>query len=143
MTNLTNVQRCFVGLKSTGLCDDVISYIGKYLPLLTDENIHAAVRYWCKGGKSKENIEEMYGHISDWDVSGVTDMSYMFHGARSFNQPLNKWNVSNVTNMGWMFYYAKSFNQPLNSWDVSNVQSMINMFDGAISFNPKNATWDI
>ena len=55
-------------------------------------------------------------------MSKVTDMSYMFQGADSFNQPLNKWNVSKVTNMGGMFYDASSFNQPLNNWNVSTIK---------------------
>ena len=44
-----------------------------------------------------------YGKINDWDVSKVTNMSSMFKGATSFNEPLNKWNVSNVTNIWGMF----------------------------------------
>ena len=37
--------------------------------------------------------------VSNWDTSKVTDMSYMFSGAR-INTDLNLsgWNVSNVTN---------------------------------------------
>ena len=35
-------------------------------------------------------------------------MSYMYWDASSFNQPLNKWNVSKVTNMSFMFYNARS-----------------------------------
>ena len=50
-------------------------------------------------------------------------MTFMFHDARSFNQPLNKWNVSNVETMKYMFVWATSFNQPLNDWNVSNVVS--------------------
>ena len=39
-----------------------------------------------------------------YQVSNVTNMWYMFEGASSFNQPLNKWNVSNdVTYMRRMF----------------------------------------
>ena len=36
------------------------------------------------------------------DVSKVTDMSYMFDGAASFDQPLGTWNVSSVTDMQFM-----------------------------------------
>ena len=61
-----------------------------------------------------------HGEINNWDVSKVTDMSEMFIGARSFNQPLNNWDVSKVTNMENMFYGAGSFKQPLNKWNVSN-----------------------
>ena len=55
-----------------------------------------------------------YGEINNWDVSKVTDMRWMFHGAESFNQPLNNWNVSKVTRMSYMFAYARSFNQLLH-----------------------------
>ena len=60
------------------------------------------------------------------DTSSVTNMSYMFRDATSFNQPLN-WNTSSVTNMSYMFRDATSFNQPLN-WDVSSVTTMFQMF---------------
>ena len=33
------------------------------------------------------------GDISGWDVSGVTDMSYMFQGADSFDQNLGEWYI--------------------------------------------------
>ncbi len=64
-------------------------------------------------------------------MSNVTNMEYMFYGASSFNQPLEKWDVSNVTDMGYMFYGARSFNQPLERWNVSNVTDMGYMFHGA------------
>ena len=41
--------------------------------------------------------------ISNWDVSNVTNMSYMFYGCTNFNQDISNWNVSNVINMGSMF----------------------------------------
>jgi surface protein len=42
----------------------------------------------------------------------------MFEGATSFNQPLAEWNVSSVTDMSYMFDGATSFNQPLADWNV-------------------------
>ena len=55
----------------------------------------------------------MYGHITHWDVSSVTNMDQMFFGhsywnsyyraIRTFNQPL-AWDVSSVTSMNQMFY---------------------------------------
>ncbi|MGX3010033.1 BspA family leucine-rich repeat surface protein [Helicobacter sp. 23-1044] len=70
-----------------------------------------------------------FSGIEHWNVSNVTDMSSMFSGAKSFNQPLNSWNVSNVTSMSFMFGFAESFNQPLDSWNVSNVTDMECMFE--------------
>jgi len=57
-------------------------------------------------------------------TSGITNMSFMFKEATSFNQPLDNWDVSQVTDMVDMFKEASSFNQPLNNWDVSQVTSM-------------------
>ena len=41
--------------------------------------------------------------IGAWDVSKVTDMSYMFADAKDFNQDISEWDVSKVTDMSWMF----------------------------------------
>ena len=75
-------------------------------PTLTNQSIRGAVQDYLAGGSRKRRVVEKYGEISNWDVSNdVTDMNRMFsfYPATSFNQPLNKWNVSNVTNMSWMF----------------------------------------
>ena len=39
----------------------------------------------------------------------------------SFNQDISNWDVSNVTDMNYMFTNAKKFNQDISSWDVNNV----------------------
>ena len=75
--------------------------------------------------------------VSKWDVSSVTNMRGMFHGARSFNMDVSKWDVSSVTDMGQMFRGAVSFNVDVSKWDVSRVTSMNAMFHGASSFNQK------
>ncbi len=80
--------------------------------------------------------------ISHWDVSGITDMTGAFYGAFAFNQPLDNWDVSNVTNMTSMFGQAFAFSQPLNSWDVSNVTNMTRMFNNS-SFNGTISSWDV
>ena len=38
-----------------------------------------------------------------WDVSNVTDMSWMFWGAESFDGDISEWDVSNVTDMDGIF----------------------------------------
>ena len=48
-------------------------------------------------------------------------MREMFYGANKFNQDISNWDVSNVENMAWMFGNCKSFNQDISNWDVSNV----------------------
>ena len=91
----------------TRLPSDVLGEIREMHPLLTPKlnNItlpHAVKDYLNNNNiKAKLYLISKYGHISQWDVSNVTDMSlvFAFEDASSFNQPLNKWNVSNVTNM--------------------------------------------
>lgn len=82
------------------------------------------------------------GSICKWNVSNVTNMSFMFDGNLKFNQPLNDWDVSHVTNMYAMFDNAESFNQSLDQWDVCNVTDMSRMFSGTKSFNQPLNNWN-
>ena len=63
----------------------------------TKSELRSAIELFCSGSSE-------YGDINDWDVSLITDMSFMFENCINFNQPLNNWDVSNVTNMLHMFY---------------------------------------
>lgn len=87
-----------------------------------------------------ENQQEalrIYGPIEDWNTSQITDMSYMFHGANSFNGDISRWNVKNVANMKGMFNGATSFNGDISKWNVENVANMKCIFNGVKS-NVKN-----
>ena len=44
-----------------------------------------------------------YGPIADWDVSAITDMSYLIYNLQNFNADISNWNTSGVTNMQGMF----------------------------------------
>ena len=81
--------------------------------------------------------------LEEWDVSKVTDMSQMFAGCTSFNQPLEGWDVSKVTYMMKMFYGCSSFNQPLGGWNVSKVMNMGWMFRDCSSFNQPLDGWNM
>ena len=83
---------------------------------ITNDNIHQAVDEWLE---DPVLAEATYGHISNWDVSSVTDMGWLFGGS-SFNQEIGDWDVSNVTDMDCMFLWCP-FDQDISGWDVGNV----------------------
>jgi surface protein len=64
--------------------------------------------------KETRKVFDLYGDLSEWDVSNVTNMNDMFAFAWSFNGDLSKWDVSNVTKQSGMFSGTKSF-----TWDLS------------------------
>ena len=94
-------------------------------------------------------------HITAVDapnLTGVTNMSGMFHDATSMNENINSWDVSHVTNMSSLFYgqwyngtdwIASSFNQPLNNWNTSAVTNMSYMFYWATTFNQDISGWNV
>ena len=77
-----------------------------------------------------ERIGFKYIDISYWDVSNVTDMSFMFFMCGNLKSvgDLSKWDVSNVTNMKGMFRYCTSFNQNISNWNVSGVTDAGDIF---------------
>jgi hypothetical protein len=106
-------------------------------PPHTNESLRAAVKEWRKGKEHRVEIESKWGgSITHWNTSNVTDMSYMFAGSRTFNQPL-AWDTRSVTNMNGMFWASISFNnggKPL-AFDTRNVTTMSCMFLHASVFN--------
>lgn len=76
------------------------------------------------------------------DLSGVTNLNYMFADATALNQSLDSWDTSNVYDMSYMFQNASAFNQDLNSWNTGNVHFMNSMFSGASAFNGDISSWD-
>ena len=83
------------------------------------------------------------GDISYWNVSNVTNMYCMFLDCKFFNQDISKWDVSKVSNMAYMFYGCASFNQDISSWNVSSVTDMAHMFFCCTSFNQGLSNWDV
>jgi len=106
---------------------------------LTDENFFTAVALWFS---DEGTATSTYGHISNWDVSAVTDMEDAFDGQSSFNGDISSWDVSSVTGMGRMFFDAASFNQDLSGWCVTNIASEPGDFDeGADSWVLTRPVW--
>jgi len=114
----------------------------------TNWELRHAVRSYCSYGSPgdhphKYKVQCMYGvHINSWDVSNVTDFSFVFDCQEDFNETIEDWDTSNAFSMRNMFAFADKFNQPLDSWNTSNVTNMVQMFDGATSFNQPLDSWN-
>jgi len=106
----------------------------------TDDNIRPAVDACCNDPVSGE---QQYGHISDWIVDQVTDMSELFCDKSDFNENISKWNVGQVKTMKSMFKGARSFNQDIGQWNVGQVKTMKSMFKGVSSFNQDIGQWNV
>merc|ERR1719271_1902876 len=84
---------------------------------LDNDSIRTAVEAWLSDSAA---AEAAYGHISTWDTSGVTDMSWLFCAD-------SRWtfcNTAGVTSMHGMFSDALSFNRDIGGWAVHNVKIM-------------------
>jgi len=81
--------------------------------------------------------------ISGWDTSSVTDMIGMFYSCYRFNQPIGSWDVSNLAQAGSMFYACSDFNGDISGWDTSSMTDMYRMFGATNTFNRDISGWDI
>ena len=88
-------------------------------------------------------MQAFNGDVSNWDMSGVTNMSKMFFNAFAFNRDISNWDVGNVTNMAQTFRNAKVFDTDISGWNTSKVRSMNAMFFDAYVYNQPMANWDV
>ena len=107
---------------------------------LNNDTIRKALKLF---DENENEAIKLYGHISDWDTSEVTDMSRLFWGNANFNEDIGSWDVSNVITMEYMFSGADEFNKYIGSWNVSNVTNMEGIFRFATSFNQSLDSWDV
>ena len=91
-------------------------------------------------GELKHLSNNGYFNISEWNVSKVENMYYMFCNS-AFNGDISRWDVSNVKNMSGMFELS-GFNSNISDWDVSNVEDMSYMFYKT-NFNGNISNWDV
>lgn len=112
-------------------------------PELDNREIHIAVE---KHMQDPDACEEIYGEIEYWDTHAVTNMRELFawyNNTWTFNSDLTCWNVSSVTDMTYMFAYATDFNGNVDNWDTSNVTYTTGMFRYATEFNRPISDWNI
>ncbi|MDC0369681.1 BspA family leucine-rich repeat surface protein, partial [Opitutales bacterium] len=127
----------FTNAEELAIGSDPRSAVG--LPL-NDSNFMSAVALWFD---AEQNATALYGHISEWNTSAVTNMNAAFSDRTEFNEDISAWDVSSVKYMPHMFSGASSFNQPIGDWNTSSVENMLYMFNGASSFNQPLANWDV
>ena len=136
----------------------------------TTQSLKNALIEWCTNAA---NAETTHGPISTWDVSGVTDFSFIVSNApccSTFDEDLNAWDVGRATTMKAraraglraltapgsehpacacrgatqkMFRNAAGFNQPLAAWSVGRVTDMEMMFYKAEMFNQPLSSWAV
>jgi len=97
----------------------------------------------CYAGDLGSKYEDLNPDISDWNVSNIKDMRYMFWGCNKFNKDISNWDVRNVENMWAMFCECENFNQDLSQWDVNNAKDMNAMFACCKNFNGDISNWDV
>ena len=102
----------------------------------TNQGLEDAVAAWLA------NEEMEHGEISEFDTSGVTDLSNLFYGAADFNEDISAWDTSSVTSLRNTFRDAAAFDVDLNNWDVSKVTDMAYAFKDAKNFHEPLSTWD-
>ena len=95
------------------------------IELSSNNELRTAIKLWLH---SESAATMIYGHISLWDTSKVTDMSCMFCYTNNFNKDIGRWDTSKVTDMRAMFYCATNFNENIGNWDTSKVTNMIGKF---------------
>jgi len=86
--------------------------------------------------------QKFNANIGGWDTSKVTKMNGMFATATAFNGNIGSWDTSKVTTMNNMFASADAFNGDISAWNTSSVTNMNTMFGGAIAFNQNIGGWD-
>jgi len=100
------------------LIDKIIDYTYTY-KFTNEDELKKAIRDY------PDNLNT-YGDCKYWDVSTITDMSWMFSKSE-FNGDISNWDVSSVTNMKGMLSNSQ-FNRDISNWNMRNVKYKNNMF---------------
>ena len=118
----------------TSCTDRVLTEAVCTLDVTTRAELKAAVDA-CVGDRFCE------GTMPLWDVSRVTDMSFLFQGKTQFNVNISQWEMSQVKDARGMFHGASSFDQDIGQWEMSQVTTAAGMFEGASSFYRNISGW--
>ena len=101
--------------------EDIDAFNGQRL----EGGIHTAVELWCDdpaAAKAQYGPIASWDTSEITDMRGlfVHKVNFMLQGATSFNGDLSLWDVSKVSNMSFMFWGATSFTHQLGgAWSTS------------------------
>ena len=71
---------------------------------------------------NEKQLRDVNFNVSEWNVSNVRTMAFMFANCKKFDCDLSDWNMSNVTHTNYMFDNCQNFTgKGLDKLDVSNV----------------------
>ena len=108
----------------TSCTDRVLTEAVCALDVTTRAELKAAVDA-CVGDRLCEQAMPL------WNVSRVTDMSFLFKGKSKFNVDISQWEMSQVTTAAGMFEGASSFHQDIRGWALASGSDTTGMFTGA------------
>ena len=83
-----------------------------------------------------QNVSATDVDLSNWDVSSVTNMSYMFDGMRKLtNLNVSGWDTSKVTQMQYLFRNCTNLVdiKGIENWDTTLLSNAMQVFDGTSS----------
>ncbi len=114
---------------------------------LSDANIKIAINLWFR---DEDKAIRRYGHISEWNVSNVNDMSVLFNkDAPHFRgmdddtaTKIQQFNADISTKEVPIYRHGTKWSHFI-AWDVSNVTNMYGMFSKASTFNGDISNWNV
>ena len=110
---------------TTGDKTHTYSTIGTYTVL-----IYNRLTQFGNGSTSYANADRLYKVNSFGDIS-LTSLSGAFYGATNLTEvPTSLPTSSTITDLSYAFKNATSFDQDISNWDISSITTMENMFDG-------------
>jgi surface protein len=107
----------------------------------TKTQLQTAINKWYENAAISLDVAnnyngiEYFGNPNTWDVTVITDMSFLFKGKVGNNHPeIGTWNTCHVTTMESMFEES-SFNKDIGGWNVHNVENFQAMFKNNTYFD--------